>query len=84
MCLLFVIFAKRIMARIAGVSFDKTSRGDIKKVTFDLSKLDDESVEIIEDAIDKIIASERRNDETVPWEQVKKELDRKHGIKRKK
>ena len=36
--------------------------------------------EIMEDAIDRIIIKEAKDDPKTPWEEVKKKLDKKHGL----
>ena len=67
------------MARISGVNIIKDSKGFPKKAVFDL-KLHPE----IEDYLDHLEIQARKDEETTPWEEVKKELEKKHGIKPKK
>jgi len=71
------------MARIAGVTFDKTKSGEIRKITLDLKRLDNELQEIVEDLLDHLIIEQRKNEPTIPFEEVVKKLDRKHGIRHK-
>ncbi len=71
------------MAKISGVTLDKTKRGEIRKITLDLKRLDNELQEIVEDLLDHLIIEQRKNEPTVPFEEVVKKLDRKHGIRRK-
>ena len=64
------------MARIAGVQFEKDSKGRKKKVTIDLKKWG----EYLEDFFDMLEIEMARDEETVPWEKVKKELIKKKKI----
>jgi predicted P-loop ATPase/GTPase len=71
------------MARIAGLNYEIGARGQIRKVTFDLRKLNDNVSSHIEDIIDLLEIEALKNEATVPGEDVFKRLDRKHGIKTK-
>ena len=71
------------MGKIAGVTLDKTKSGEIRKITLDLKRLDNELQEIVEDLLDHLTIEQRKNEPTVPFEEVVKKLDRKHGIRRK-
>lgn len=71
------------MARISGVTLDKTKSGEIRKITLDLKRLDNELQEIVEDLLDHLIIEQRKNEPTTPFEEVVKKIDRKHGIRRK-
>ncbi len=71
------------MTKISGVTLDKTKDGQIRKITLDLKRLDSELHEIVEDLLDHLIIEQRKTEPTVPFEDVVKKLDRKHGIRRK-
>lgn len=71
------------MAKIAGVTLDKTKSGEIRKITLDLKKLDRELQEVVEDLLDHLVIEQRKNEPTLSFEDVVKRLDRKHGIRRK-
>lgn len=75
------------MARIAGVKVKKDTKGRPLTVTFTIKKMHEykhvvDVEEIMEDLSDHITVLERKGGPTVPWEVVRKQLDKKHGIKR--
>ncbi len=66
------------MPRIAGVKTETTATGKIKSVTIDMKRWG----HLMEDVLDAIAVERSRNEESTPWEIIKKKLDKKHGIKR--
>jgi hypothetical protein len=71
------------MTRIAGIKADIDSKGKLKSIWVDVKK-HPEVAEFIEDYMDALEAKQiRAEGDFVPWDEVKKELDRHHGIKRK-
>ena len=65
------------MARIAGISFIKDSRGRSKKIVIDLDKWGKE----LEEFLDNLDVDLRKDEKTVPWEKAKSTLNKKYGIK---
>jgi len=69
------------MSKLAGVKFEKDSLGKIKKVILDMKH----HAQFIEDYLDHLkIAAGKKDANFIPWENVKAELDKKHGITPKK
>lgn len=64
------------MAKINGISTIKDAKGKATKLVIDLTKRN----QLIEDIVDMIDVEQRKNEETIPWEDVKKVLHKKHGI----
>lgn len=76
------------MARIAGIQTQNNpATGKVKKLIIDVPKLlkNPGVSEALENLIDVLAlqAIKDRNEPGRPWEDVKKELDKKHGIKQK-
>ena len=67
------------MARTPGITIEKDTHGHARYARIDLRKHGNN--ELIEDFLDGQLAESRRGDETIPWNEVKIELDKKHGIK---
>jgi hypothetical protein len=65
------------MGRIAGIQVERNAKGKPTHIRIDLKKWGD----LLEDFLDKIDVELRRDEETFPWEDVKKKLDKKHGLK---
>ena len=63
------------MAKINGISTIKDAKGKATKLVIDLTKRN----QLIEDIVDMIDVEQRKNEETIPWEDVKKVLHKKHG-----
>ena len=55
------------MQKLAGVKIEKDSHGKARKITFDLKVHGD----ALEDYIDNLIIDSRKDEETIPWEEVK-------------
>ena len=66
--------------KIAGIKIQKDLKGRAKSITIDLKK----HGEALEDFLDNLSIELSANQETIPWEEAVKKLDRKHGIKRQK
>ena len=65
------------MSKLAGVKLEKDTLGRIRKVTLDMKY----HAQFIEDYLDRLkIAEAKKNADFVAWEDVKTELDKKHGI----
>ncbi len=71
------------MSRLAGVTLDKNKKGEIKKITLNLKRIDKDLEEAVDDLIDHLIVEQRKNEPTIPMEKVIRKLNRKHGISRK-
>jgi len=68
------------MSKFVGVTIEKDTRGNATRVIFDVKY----HKEFIEDYLDGLEAKERmKNAEYVSWDEVKTEMDKKHGIIRK-
>jgi hypothetical protein len=67
------------MARIAGLTFIRDTKGRPTKMIVDLKKWGDK----LEDFLDMIEVERRKGEPSYPLEDVVKQLDKKHGIKRK-
>ncbi|MEY2829004.1 MAG: hypothetical protein RIQ33_862 [Bacteroidota bacterium] len=68
------------MSNINGIQVMSTT-----KVIIDFEKLYEASPSIaeqIEDLLDIVEAEQSLHEPTIPWETVKKKLDKKHGIKK--
>lgn len=68
------------MAKIAGISFIKDSKGKKKKIVIDIKK----HYELVEDLLDHLDVVALKDEETIPWEEVEKILDKRSSKKRKK
>ena len=66
------------MARVAGITFEKNAHGLPVYMRIDLRKFGNNP--FIENFIDSQMIEIREDEELVPWEEVKKKLDKKHGI----
>jgi hypothetical protein len=66
------------MTRISGIKFEKNAQGLPVFLRIDLRKYGNNP--FIEDFIDSQIIEKYDDDELIPWEEVKKKLDKKHGI----
>ena len=66
------------MARVAGIRFEKNTQGLPVYMRIDLRKFGNNP--FIEDFIDSQMVEMLEDEELVPWEEVKKNLDKKHGI----
>lgn len=65
------------MARIAGIKMETTSTGKIKSVTVDMKRWG----YLMEDVLDAIaVERARASNDFTPWPEIKKRLDKKHGI----
>lgn len=68
------------MTKLAGVTIERDAKGKAKAISFNIKK----HSELLEDILDGLEAKQRIKDaDFVPWEAVKAELDKHHGIKRK-
>ena len=63
--------------QLSGIKFLNDSKGYPKSVVIDLKKHGED----LEDFLDALIIDARKNEPIVPWEEVKKRLNKKHGIK---
>jgi hypothetical protein len=66
------------MAQTAGIRFEKNTRGVPVYMRIDMRKFGNNP--FIEDFIDSQMIGMRDDEELVPWEDVKRKLDKKHGI----
>ncbi len=66
------------MGKVAGVKFERNSRGKATKITVDLSKWGEE----LQDFLDHIAVLQRKSDAVYSFDKVVKQLDKKHGVKR--
>ena len=64
------------MAHIAGIKFEKDSKGRNKKIIIDLKKWG----EYFDEFLDVLEAESRVNEVTFPFAEVKRELDKIHGL----
>ena len=65
------------MSKLAGVKLEKDVSGRIRKVTLDMKH----HARFIEDYLDRLeIAAAKKNAVYVEWNEVKAELDKKHGL----
>ena len=66
------------MTQVAGLKIEKYSSGKIKSVTVDMKRWG----YLMEDVLDAIqIDKAKASNDYAPWEDVKKKLNKKHGIK---
>ncbi len=66
------------MARISGVTYEHNTRGVPTGMYVNLRKYGSDPY--IEDFIDSRAIADAEDEETVPWNDVKKRLDKKYGI----
>lgn len=64
---------------IAGIKYEKNIRGVNTHVRIDLKRYGNN--ELLEDFLDGMEAQQAKNEPTTPWEDVKKRLNKIHGIK---
>jgi hypothetical protein len=65
------------MNRLAGIKFEKDTHGRVKKVILDMKY----HAQFLEDYLDHLkIEQGKNNPDFVAWEDLKAELDKKHGI----
>jgi len=65
------------MDKLAGITFEKDPLGKIKKVTLDMKH----HAQFIEDYLDHLkITAGKKDANFISWENVKAELDKKHGV----
>ena len=68
------------MGKLAGVKLEKDTSGRVKKVTLDMKY----HALFIEDYLDRLkIAEAKKSADFVAWEDVRTELDKKHGVNKK-
>ncbi len=67
------------MARVAGITIEKSPLGKPLFMRIDLRKYGKNS--LIEDFYDIFLAEQRKNEETIPLEEVIKHQNKKRGIK---
>jgi len=66
------------MSKLAGVKFERDTRGRVKKVTLDMKR----HSAFLEDYLDHLQIEEAKKDaEFIPWDDAVKELDKHHGKK---
>lgn len=61
---------------LPGIKIEYTAQGNIKRVIIDGTS----DSELVEDILDMIAIEAGKDDEYVPWEEVKAELNKIHGI----
>ena len=77
---MYICYTKNTkMAHIAGVKLLKNAKGIPVKLVIDINK----HYSFLEDFLDKLDIELRRKDEKISFHEVVKNLDKKHGIKRK-
>ena len=64
---------------MTGITIEKSTSGTPRYMRIDLRRFGNNP--LIEDFIDNQIIEMRKDEEVIPWEDVKKKLDKKHGIK---
>lgn len=67
------------MAKIAGISFIKDTKGKKKKIVIDIKK----HYELVEDLLDHLDVVDLKDEETIPWEDAKKDIKKHFSKKRK-
>lgn len=67
------------MAKVAGITVEKDVKGVPRYVRIDLRKHGNN--ELLEDFLDVQDANARMDEPTTPWEEVRKKLTKKHGLK---
>jgi hypothetical protein len=73
---MFFIF-NLCMRKPAGVKFEKDTLGRVRKVTLDMKY----HAVFVEDYLDHLkIEEAKKNPDFVAWEELKVQLDKKHGI----
>lgn len=65
--------------KISGIKFETDTKGLPKFVRIDLKKYGNN--ELLEDFLDSIEIEKRKDEDEIPWEEVKKKLNKTHGIK---
>ena len=66
------------MSKLAGVKFERDTRGRVKKVTLDMKK----HSAFLEDYLDHLKIEEAKKDaEFIPWDDAVKVLDKQHDKK---
>jgi hypothetical protein len=69
------------MSRLTGIKFEKDTAGRVRKVVLDMKY----HAQFVQDYLDHLkIEEAKKNGEFVAWEDVKVQLDKKHGIDSKK
>jgi hypothetical protein len=71
------------MTRIAGIKYKADANGTIYEATVNYRRIKNKRLaEMVEDLLDiiEIESMSPKDRETIPWEEVRNELDRKHGI----
>ena len=63
--------------KLQGIKTEYKPNGRVKRVIIDGSA----KTELVEDLLDIIAYEAAKDEETVPWEEVKAKLNKKHGIK---
>ena len=66
------------MEPIAGLDYEIDAKGIYRKVIIDLKNHGDN--EALEDFLDGLDALSTMNEPTTSWEDIKKRMDKKHGI----
>jgi len=65
------------MSKLAGIKFEKDSKGRVKSVTFDLKR----HAAFLEDYLDHLLIEDAKKDaEFIPWEEAVKELHKHHHL----
>jgi hypothetical protein len=67
------------MAKIAGISFIKDTKGKKKKIVIDIKK----HYELVEDLLDHLDVVALKDEETIPLEDAKKDIKKYFSKKRK-
>lgn len=65
------------MARIAGLKLHKSTSGKVTHVTLSRKHF----TEIVEDLIDVAELKAARKGDTIPWEEARKAINKKHRLK---
>ncbi|MBC7893270.1 MAG: hypothetical protein H7Y12_13725 [Sphingobacteriaceae bacterium] len=66
------------MTATEGISIEKDDKGRVRRITVDAAIRPD----LVEDILDGLRAEKASHDERYEWEEVRRELDAKHGIQR--
>ncbi len=67
------------MRRKTGLTVEKDSKGKPKRIIIDVDKFHE--YELIEDLLDRVAAIFRKEEESLPAEDVFKEIEKRHRIK---
>ncbi|MGL4484312.1 MAG: hypothetical protein ACRCUS_05125 [Anaerovoracaceae bacterium] len=67
------------MAHLAGIKTITDAKGKARYLQIDLKKYGNS--ELLEDFLDRLIIEATKDEPTTAWEDIKKRLDTKHGIK---